>query len=72
MKESNKDKKSYISTINKSGVFTVDGFGSFWAFTNVKWSKKVFVNLVSVSKLSEIVFFCVLGMSDEEQVQIRC
>ena len=41
-------------------------------FTNVKWCKEVSVDLVSVLKLSEIGFFCVLGMSDEEPVQIRC
>ena len=70
--ELNKDNKSYLSTANISEGLTVDNVGTFGSFTNVKWCKEVPVDLVSVSKLSEIDFFCVLGVSDEEPVQIRC
>ena len=70
--ELNKDKKSYLSTTNKSEGLIVHGVGTFGNFTNVKWCKKVSVDLVSILKLSEIVFFCVLGVSDKGPVQIRC
>ena len=70
--EINKNAKSNLSTADESGGLSVDGVGTFGSFNNVKWCKKVSVDLVSVAKLGEIGFYSVLGMSKEEPVQIRC
>ena len=54
--EINKSAKSNLSTADESSRLNVDGVRTFGSFNNVKWCKKVAVDLVSVAKLWRLVF----------------
>jgi hypothetical protein len=65
-----KSKSSSLTTASKSGGLIVGGVGTFGSLDNVKWSEDASVDLISVAKLAEIGFYCIIGMSTEEPVLI--
>ena len=65
-----KNKTSNLTTASKAGGLAVGGVGTFGNFNNVKWSSDVSVDLISVAKLAELGFYCILGKSAEEPVLI--
>ena len=55
-----KNETSNLTTASKSGGLRVGGVGTFGNLSNVKWSEDASVDLISVAKLAEIGYYCVL------------